>query len=381
MGNMFELLKKVKPYLAMVALQFGYAGLHIVTVLSLKGGLNHYVLTVYRHAVAMSVVAPFAFLLERKVRPKLTLSIFLKIAVLALLEPVIDQNLYYMGLTYTSATFASALYNILPAITFIMAILFRLEKVKIKKLPSQAKVLGTVLTVGGAMLMTLYKGPILDFIWSRRRVHHDSNQGAADQNWVKGTLMLIASCVGWSGFFILQSFTLRDYPVELSLATLICFMGIVEGGAVALVMNRNVVNAWAIGWDSRLLAPVYAGIVCSGIAYYVQGIVMKERGPVFVTAFNPLCMVIVAVLGSVILAEEISLGRVLGAIIIVVGLYCVVWGKSKEALEPSPSTEKLKGAPDQLPMTNSSKTVSGDFVSGGETLKVEIQAKEPTSKK
>ena len=81
---------------------------------------------------------------------------------------------------------------------------FRLEKVKIKKLPSQAKVLGTVLTVGGAMLMTLYKGPILDFIWSRRRVHHDSNQGAADQNWVKGTLMLIASCVGWSGFFILQ---------------------------------------------------------------------------------------------------------------------------------------------------------------------------------
>lgn len=381
MGNMFELLKKLKPYLAMVALQFGYAGLHIVTVLSLKGGLNHYVLTVYRHVVAMSVVAPFAFVLERKVRPKLTLSIFLKIAVLALLEPVIDQNLYYIGLTYTSATFASALYNILPAITFIMAILFRLEKVKIKKLPSQAKVLGTVFTVGGAMLMTLYKGPILDFIWSRGRVHHDSNQGAADHNWVKGTLMLICSCVGWSGFFILQSFTLRDYPVELSLATLICFMGIVEGGAVALVMNRNVVNAWSIGWDSRLLAPVYAGIVCSGIAYYVQGIVMKERGPVFVTAFNPLCMVIVAVLGSLILAEEICLGRVLGAIVIVVGLYCVVWGKSKEALEPSPSTDKLKGAPDQLPMTNSSKTVSGDFVSGGETLKVEIQAKEPTISK
>lgn len=51
------------------------------------------------------------------------------------------------------------------------------------------------------------------------------------------------------------------------------------------------------------------GIVCSGIAYFVQGIVMKERGPVFVTAFNPLCMVIVAVLGSLILFEEIHLGR------------------------------------------------------------------------
>lgn len=51
------------------------------------------------------------------------------------------------------------------------------------------------------------------------------------------------------------------------------------------------------------------GIVCSGIAYCVQGVVMKERGPVFVTAFNPLCMVIVAVLGTIILKEEINLGR------------------------------------------------------------------------
>lgn len=49
--------------------------------------------------------------------------------------------------------------------------------------------------------------------------------------------------------------------------------------------------------------------MCTGVAYYLQGVVMKERGPVFVTAFNPLCMIIVAVMGSIILAEEISLGR------------------------------------------------------------------------
>lgn len=51
------------------------------------------------------------------------------------------------------------------------------------------------------------------------------------------------------------------------------------------------------------------GIMCSGVAYYIQGIVMKERGPVFVTAFNPLCMIITALMGSIILAEEITLGR------------------------------------------------------------------------
>ena len=54
---------------------------------------------------------------------------------------------------------------------------------------------------------------------------------------------------------------------------------------------------------------MFQGIVSSGIAYYVQGLVMKTRGPVFVTAFNPLCMVIVAALGTLILAEQLHLGR------------------------------------------------------------------------
>ena len=50
------------------------------------------------------------------------------------------------------------------------------------------------------------------------------------------------------------------------------------------------------------------GIVTSGVAYYVQGLVMKTKGPVFVTAFSPLMMVIVAFMGSFILAEKIYVG-------------------------------------------------------------------------
>ena len=41
-------------------------------------------------------------------------------------RPVLDQNLYYVGLKLTSATFTSATVNILPAVTFIMALVFRL---------------------------------------------------------------------------------------------------------------------------------------------------------------------------------------------------------------------------------------------------------------
>ncbi|KAL5992887.1 hypothetical protein ACLOJK_013806 [Asimina triloba] len=365
-GGFCAVFSRVKPYLAMVSLQFGYAGLHIVTMLCLKRGMSNYVLVVYRHAVATMVMAPFALVLERKVRPKMTLSTFLKIMVLGLVEPVIDQNLYYVGLTYTSATFASALFNILPAVTFIMAIICRIEKVKIKKLPSQAKIIGTVLTVAGAMIMTVYKGPILNLVWSRSRAHHESStHNSANHNFIKGTIMLVASCTGWSGFFILQSFTLKAYPAELSLTALICLTGTVQGAAVALVMERSA-SAWSVGWDTRLLTPVYSGVVCSGLAYYVQSIVMKERGPVFVTAFNPLCMVIVAVLGSFILGEQLTVGRLIGAVVIVIGLYGVVWGKSKDPLESTPSMDNKKGA-FELPttVTDDVKTNGNDHLSGG----------------
>ena len=54
---------------------------------------------------------------------------------------------------------------------------------------------------------------------------------------------------------------------------------------------------------------VTRGVICSVVAYYVQGVVMRERGPVFVATFNPLCVVITAALGVVVLSESIHLGR------------------------------------------------------------------------
>lgn len=58
----------------------------------------------------------------------------------------------------------------------------------------------------------------------------------------------------------------------------------------------------------RSLLMVTQGFV-SGLAYYVIGWVSKERGPVFVSAFNPLSMVIVAVLSTFVFMEKMYLGR------------------------------------------------------------------------
>ncbi|KAL6515553.1 hypothetical protein OROHE_018587 [Orobanche hederae] len=313
-----------------------------------------------------------------KTRPNLTKSVFLKIVVLALLEPVLDQNLYYVGMQYTSATFASATVNVLPAITFILAVIFRLEKVNMKKMPSLAKVIGTLITVTGAMLMTMYKGPVIHILWySHGGGHHKAAASAAtDQHWATGTIMLLCCIVSWAAFFILQVYllrfnlwenkTLEEYPAELSLTSLVCLMGTVEGGIAAIIMERHK-SAWAIGFDSRLLAAAYSGIVCSGIAYYVQSVVNNTRGPVFVTAFSPVSMIVTAVLGAIVLSEQVHLGRavypgivlvpgtklcLIGAVIIVVGLYSVVWGKSKERSSSDKPTYD-EGEANELPVASS----------------------------
>ncbi|KAI9082033.1 hypothetical protein K1719_027048 [Acacia pycnantha] len=330
-------LERFKPYIAMISLQFGYAGMNIITKVSLNRGMSHYVLVVYRHAFATAAIAPFALVLERKVRPRMTFLMFMQIFVLGLLGPVIDQNLYYAGLKFTSPTYSCAISNILPAMTFVMAVVCRMEKVYLRKVRCIAKVIGTVLTIAGAMLMTLYKGQAMDFFWSQY-MHRPKNyepvnpSDSAEHDWVKGSILLIIATLAWASFFILQAVALRKYSAQLSLTALVCGMGTLQSIAVTFVMEHNP-SAWNIGWDMNLFAAAYAGIISSGIAYYVQGIVMQKRGPVFVTAFSPLMMIIVAVMGSFILAEKIYLGGVIGSILIVVGLYSVLWGKYKENKE------------------------------------------------
>jgi predicted DNA repair protein MutK len=65
MGVGKKVLDDVKPYLMMVLLQVGYAGMYIVSVASLKQGMNHFVLVTYRNIVATAVMMPFAIFFER----------------------------------------------------------------------------------------------------------------------------------------------------------------------------------------------------------------------------------------------------------------------------------------------------------------------------
>lgn len=84
-----------------------------------------------------------------------------------------------------------------------------MEKLNMKKVRCQAKVVGTIVTVAGAMLMTLYKGNALNLVWSGSILHTTSNgpavaTGVSDKDWLKGSILLIIATLSWASFFILQ---------------------------------------------------------------------------------------------------------------------------------------------------------------------------------
>ncbi|KAH0865172.1 hypothetical protein HID58_082383, partial [Brassica napus] len=324
-----KMLESAKPYFAMVCLQFGYVGMNLVTKVVLDRGMSHFVLVAYRNVFATAALAPFALLSERKGRPKMTFPIFMQIFVLALLGPVIDQNLYYAGLKLTSPIFAGAVTSIVPALTFIISIIFRMEKVKTRKVRFQAKVVGTLVIVVGAILMILFKSPLIIFLRSH----------LIGEDYLKATVFLLIASLSWASFFVLQAATLKTYSSHLSLSTMVCFMGTLQSTALTFVMEPSL-SAWNVGFDMNLLASAYAGIMTSSIAYYVQGMMMtKQKSPVFVTAFNPLIVIFGSIIGVLVLGQRLYVGGVLGMVILMMGVCVVLWGKEGDEEENSDEEE------------------------------------------
>lgn len=80
----------------------------------------------------------------------------------------------------------------------------RLERVNIRKIPSQAKIIGTLVTLGGTMIMTLLKGPLIQLAWTKHKSGPVEDSMTSIQNPVAGALLVGTGCVCWSLFYNLQ---------------------------------------------------------------------------------------------------------------------------------------------------------------------------------
>ncbi|KAL5067102.1 hypothetical protein RYX36_017989 [Vicia faba] len=326
----------------MVLGQLGYTLLYFITEASFNHGMSPYVYVTYRHVVAGFVMLPFAYFLERNIRPKLTFSLFMEFFVLSVLGISLTLNMYFASLKYTSPTFISSMVNSIASLTFIIAVAFGFEVLDLRNPHGIAKVLGTFISLAGVMTMTLYRGPTMSNLWRPLINIQPKSDDSVYASELKGSLLTVSCCVTWSIWFIMQASTLKRYPAQLSLTTWMCFIGAAQSAVFTVIAEHSNHTAWIIGLNIDLFSTIYGGIVVSGLLMYIQLWCTEKKGPVFVTMFNPLSTIFVAILSFSVFGEKLYLGSIIGSFIVIMGLYLLLWGKEGDREVDFKTKSKLR---------------------------------------
>ncbi|KAL5201585.1 hypothetical protein ABZP36_035939 [Zizania latifolia] len=318
--------EEYKPCAAMVAAQCIYAALALWAKAVFTRGMSTMVFVVYRQAIATVFLVPIAIVANRKkmkeMRPGMTG--FSLVFVASLFGATVNQYMYYQGLHLGSSSMATAMTNLTPAITFVMAASIGLERVDVKKPRSLAKIFGTVVCVGGAMAMAFFKGPRLlsSSLVDLNVLLHSS----ASRAWVIGALFLICSSCCWSLWLILQVPICKSYMDPLTLSAWMCFLSTLQSALLVSFLLPDM-NAWKIHSIFELCCCLFAGAFGSGVTFYLQSWCISVRGPLYSAMFNPLSTVITTAVAAAVLHEELHIGSLFGAMAVVAGLYIVLWGK------------------------------------------------------
>ncbi|KAL5751998.1 hypothetical protein ACOSP7_022172 [Xanthoceras sorbifolium] len=331
-------MDKKKPYLAVILIQAIYAGMFLLSKAAFNGGMNNFVFIFYRQAAATVFLAPISLFFEGKNAPPLTFVTFCKIFMLSLCGITFSLDLYGVALIYTSATLAAATTNTLPVITFFLALLLRMEVLKLRSIPGVAKLVGILICLGGAVTLAFYQGPQFTLFCHHHTFGHHSSppiQGhvSSGKTWIKGCFLMLTSNTCWGLWLVLQALVMKSYPSKLLFTTLQCLLSSIQSFVIAIALVRDP-HEWMLGWNVRLIAVAYCGIVVTGVSFYLQAWVIEKKGPVFLAMSTPLTLIFTMITSVLLLCEIISLGRVLGGILLIGGLYSVLWGKSKEQKQP-----------------------------------------------
>ncbi|XP_031126804.1 WAT1-related protein At1g25270-like [Ipomoea triloba] len=284
----------------------------------------------------------------RNKRTKLKWMVIFQAFCCGLIGPTLGQNLNGKGIIYASATYATAITLLTLATTFILAVTLRLERIKWSVPAGKAKVLGTIVGVCGAIVFVSYKGAEID-LWNKNvNPLHSSLHYKVGTRPVLGAFLAFLGCFCYSSWLIIQGITADEYPYPYSFTALTMVMGAIQSFVYAICVDRNW-EQWKLGWDTKLLTVAYVcdlslmsslsqqqvryclqGIFGGGVMFSLLRWCVGTKGPVYVSMFNPLTVILVVVFGSLRLNEKLYLGNAFGGVVIMIGVYAVLWGKGKE---------------------------------------------------
>ncbi|KAK9159497.1 hypothetical protein Syun_005838 [Stephania yunnanensis] len=295
--------KKAGAVVSMVAVQGITAGFFVLTNVILVEGMSSTVVLAYQYILAAVFMGFLALIFDR-----ITLA----------------QNLMAGCLYFISSIVDTAVINMIPVVTYILSVITREEKLQISTLWGKGKLIGTLVSVGGALTLMSWRGSSL--LSSSSMAH-----------WILGLAMVVLGVLAFSSWILMLRPMARMYPAELSLTALMFVCASFQTAILAAIISHNA-SDWTLKWNLELILIVFGGVLNSGIANLLYTWSASIKGPIFVATFSPLTYVFTTILDVAFLGSSLYLGSVIGSIVIVVGLYMFLWSKFKEE-EKSPAME------------------------------------------
>jgi hypothetical protein len=123
-----------------------------------------------------------------------------------------------------------------------------------------AKVLGVIASVGGASIITLYKGPTIyaqNLELHKREIFLSLFEDANGKNLSLGGILLFGHCLCWSGWIVMQAFVLKKYSAQLTVSAFTCFFGVVQFGTIAAFLERDP-KAWKLNSIEEAYSILYS---------------------------------------------------------------------------------------------------------------------------
>ncbi|KAG8498483.1 hypothetical protein CXB51_005027 [Gossypium anomalum] len=373
-----ERMSEVAPFAVMLIMEGCTIALTILAKTALTAGISPFVFVVYTNAVGSILLLPFSFLYHRGERcvcvslsslymylyrtyayalfsinrllhhcffiincrieqSLFTFPLLFRIFFMGLTGVAISQNLAFLGLSYSSPIVVCAMGLLMPTISFLLSIILRTGRLDWRSTSSQAKMIGTFISIAGAIFVELYKGPFT----RPSPVSLDQHLQvipklfvfySTPDRWVLGGILLAAATLSISVWNIVQMGTVKQYPQVMKVASSYSLVGTIQCLVFSLIMEGDL-DAWKLKRKLDLLLIIVTGVFGSIIRSNVHLACTRMKGPFYVPMFKPFGVVFATVFGTCFFTNSLHYGRlysVIGTIIVGTGYYAVMWGQIRE---------------------------------------------------
>ena len=217
----------------------------------------------------------------------------------ALFSPVIYFIGETVGISNTTASESGVFLACIPVAALIASTLI------LKKKPSKLQIIGILITLAGVLVTVFAVGATSSFS-------------------IVGYAFLLMAVVSYALYCVFVD--KADSYSGMEITYMMLAAGAIVFAVLALVeafSNRNIGHLLTLPFKETdfMIAVIYQGIGCSVFAFFLSNVAIAKIGVNRTSSFIGVATVVSIVAGVLLLHENLSIGQIIGAVVIIIGVY------------------------------------------------------------